>query len=164
VHDGVPYADANFSITLVDPTWTINLRAGPVPDFLDTVRIDVSQVTWKATPDWNASLGKTVTVTPSPPTAAGSANLPRPTGAVKTVTVAISGKCTTSGGVVNGIVIPAQSFALGTDTKKVGFGGTDETIALPCFASLKGSSSRRRPRNASTAPLESGGDSSLEST
>jgi len=128
VHDGAAYADANFSITLVDPTWTINLRAGTVPAYLDTIRIDVSQVTWKVTPDWNASLSKTVTVSPSPPAAAGSIALPRPTGAVKTVTVQIAGKCTTNGGTLNGIEIPAQSFSLGTDTEKVGFGGTDETI------------------------------------
>jgi len=128
VHDGLPYSDATFSITLVDPTWTINLRAGPVPAFLDTVQIDVSQVTWKVTPDWNAGLAKTVTVSPSPPTAAGSATLPRPTGAVKTVTVAISGTCKTNGGVVNGVLVPAQTLALGTDSKKVGFNGSDETI------------------------------------
>ncbi|MGO9151917.1 hypothetical protein [Mycobacterium sp.] len=128
VHDGPAYNDAAFSITLVDPTWAIDLRAGPVPAWLETLRIDVTQVIWKVTPDWNTSLAKTVTVSPNPPTAAGSVTLPRPTGAVKTVTVAISGTCQTNGGDVNGISVPAQTFPLGTDSKKVAFTGSDETI------------------------------------
>ena len=129
VHDGLAYADGTFALTLVDPAWTINVRAGPVPAFLDTVRIDITKVAWVVTPDWNASLGKTVTVSPMAPTAAGSATLLRPKGPVKTVTVTISGTCTTAGGNVNGIVVPAQTFALGTNTSKVAFTGSDETIA-----------------------------------
>jgi hypothetical protein len=124
----VAYFDASFTINLVDPSWTLFLQAGPGMAFLDTLKINIDQITWTVTPDWNAALAKTVTVTPSPAAATGSAIIPVPTGAVKTVTVTIAGKASTAGGYLNGFVIPAQSFTIAGDTRKVAFHGPDEKI------------------------------------
>jgi hypothetical protein len=130
VSDGAAYFDATFTITLVDPTWTLTMHAAPIPAFFDVIRIDTTKMTWKVTPDWNPALAKTVTVTPTPPTASGSVQLPIPTGAVKTVTVEISGQASTQGGNLNGFTVLPQSFAIGTDSKKVAFHGpTSELIA-----------------------------------
>ncbi len=129
VRNGAAYFDAGFTINLVDPTWALNLHAGPVPVYLDTIRIDITQITWKVTPDWNAALAKTVVVTPAPPTAIGSVALPVPSGAVKTVTVEISGKWSTQGGNLNGYTVPPQNSTIGTDTKKVAFQGSNELMA-----------------------------------
>jgi hypothetical protein len=128
VHEPVAYFDAVFSITLTDPTWTLFVQAGPLPDYLDTIKIDITEISWVVTPDWNPSLGKTLTVHPSPPSAGSSINLPIPPGAVKTVTVTISGKASTQGGDLNGFAVPAQNFAIGSDTEKVGFHGPNERM------------------------------------
>jgi hypothetical protein len=128
VHEPVAYFDAAFSITLADPTWTLFLQAGPLPDYLDTIKIDVSEISWVVTPDWNVSLAKTLTVHPSPPSAASSINLPIPPGAVKTVTVTISGKASTQGGYLNGFTVEPQNFTIGSDTEKVGFHGPNERM------------------------------------
>ncbi len=40
----------------------------------------------------------------------------------------MSGTCKTNGGVINGIEVLPQTFSLGTDSEKVGFQGSDETI------------------------------------
>jgi hypothetical protein len=105
------------------------LHAGPVPAFLDTLRIDITEITWKITPDWDSTQRKTVKITPTPPTAIGSVRLPVPTGEVKTVTVEISGKWSTQGGNVGGYDIPAQTGQVATDIEKVAFTGSDELIA-----------------------------------
>jgi hypothetical protein len=133
VRNSVAYFDASFTINLVavaDPTWTLTLHAGPAPVLLDNIRIDITEITWKVTPDWIVAPPKTVTVTtPTPPTAIGSVALPIPTGQVKRVTVEISGKASTQGGNLNGYTVPRQNAAIGTDTKKVAFQGSDELIA-----------------------------------
>jgi len=97
--------------------------------FFETVRLDITQITWKITPDWDSTQGKTVTITPTPPTATGSVRLPVPPGAVKTVTVEISGKWTTQGGNIRGLDLPAQNGNVLTATAKVGFIGSNELIA-----------------------------------
>ena len=128
VHEPVAYFDAPFSITLADPTWTLFLQAGPLPDYLDTIKIDITEITWVVTPDWNASLTKTLTVHPSPPSASSSISLPIPPGAVKTVSVTISGKASTQGGYLNGFTVQPQSVSIASDTEKVGFHGPNERI------------------------------------
>jgi hypothetical protein len=128
VHEPVAYFDAAFSITLADPTWTLFLQAGSLPAYLDTIKIDISEISWVVTPDWNASLSKTLTVHPTPPSAASSINLAIPSGAVKTVTVTISGKASTQGGDLNGFTVPPQNFVIGSDTEKVGFHGPNERM------------------------------------
>src|SRR5207253_11302169 len=110
-------------------SWRLTLKAGPVPVFFEAVRLDIIQITWKITPDWDTSLGKTVTIKPTPPTAVASVRLPVPPGAVKTVTVEISGTWSTQGGNIRGFDIPAQNSSVVTATAKVGFIGSDETIA-----------------------------------
>ena len=128
VHEPVAYFDASFSITLANPTWTLFVQAGPVPVYLDTIKIDLTEITWVVTPDWNASAGKTLTVHPSAPSAASSTPLPLPPGAVKTVSVTISGKASTAGGNWNGYVIEPQSFLIGSNSEKVAFHGPNERI------------------------------------
>lgn len=128
VHEPVAYVDATFSIALVDPSWTLFMQAGPVPAFLDTLKINVDQITWIVTPDWNAALSKTVPVSPLAPAATGSVILPLPPGAVKTVTVTISGKASTLGGNLNGFQVDPRSFPIGSDTRKVAFHGPNEKI------------------------------------
>jgi hypothetical protein len=85
-------------------------------------------MSWVVTPDWNPSLSKTLTVHPNPPSAGSSINLPVPTGAVKTVTVTISGNASTQGGDWNGYTVAAQAFTIGSDTEKVGCHGPNERI------------------------------------
>jgi hypothetical protein len=104
------------------------LQAGPLPVNLETIKIDIDEISWVVTPDWNASLGKTLTVHPSPPAAASSLNLPIPTGAVKTVTVTISGKASTAGGDLNGFTVSKQTFTIGSDAEKVSFHGPNERM------------------------------------
>jgi hypothetical protein len=135
VHEPIAYADAAFSITLADPPpppprmWTLFLQAGSLPVFLGNIEIDISELSWVVTPDWNASLAKTLTVhRPSPPAATSSISLLIPPGATKTVTVTISGKASTQGGDYNGFTVQPQSFTIGTDTKKVGFHGPNELM------------------------------------
>ncbi len=128
VRNGAAYSNASFTINLVDPTLILTLQATPIPTYLDKIKIDITQITWKVMPDWNATLAKPVKVTPTPPTAIGSVALPVPTGSVKTVTVEISGTASTKGGDLNGYTIPPQNFAIGADTKKVAFQGANETI------------------------------------
>lgn len=128
VHEPVAYFDATFSITLTDPTWTLFVQAGPLPAYLDTIKIDLTEISWTVTPDWNTTLAKTLTVSPNPPSATSSINLQIPTGAVKTVTVTISGKSSTQGGYWNGYTIEPQSFTIGSDTEKVGFHGPNERM------------------------------------
>ena len=110
------------------PAWTLTLHAGPLPSALGTARIDITEITWTVTPDWDASAAKTVKTTPSPPTATGSVKLPAPPGAVKTVTVVISGSWSTKGGDVGGYPVPPQAGSVLTNSAKVGFGGSDETM------------------------------------
>jgi hypothetical protein len=129
VRSSVAYFDANFTINLVDAAWTLTLHAGPIPARLDTISIDITQLSWKVTPDWNPGLAKTVTVTPAPPTGSASLTVPVPTSAVKTVTVEISGSASTKGGVLNGYQVAAQSGAVTADTQKVAFHGSDELAA-----------------------------------
>lgn len=135
VQGGAAYNDAAFSITLVDPRWNITLIATPVPVFLGTVRIEIQKVVWTVSPDYPA-VAKTVTVTPIPPTANAVANLARPTGATKTVTVTITGTWTTNGGDLNGTTVPAQSGSLVSDTHKVAFTSGDEAIAWLIFPTI----------------------------
>jgi hypothetical protein len=82
VHEPIAYFDATFSITLVDPTWTLFAQAEPIPAFFDTIKIDIDQITWTVSPDWDSSLAKTITAALSPPSATGSASLPKPPGAI----------------------------------------------------------------------------------
>ena len=128
VREPVAYSDAPFSIALVDPQVTLSLHAGPVPAFLDTLRIEIDEITWTVTPDWNAALGRTLSIKPTPPSATTSGTFPTPTGTIKTMTVTINGKASTAGGYLNGFSIAAQSFPIGTDTRKVAFVGNQETI------------------------------------
>jgi hypothetical protein len=133
VRDGAAYADANFPITLFDLKWTITMHAGPLPFYIPVMPLMVpfylTQVTWTLTPDWDTSLHQTVTISPHPPTATATASFHPPTGAVKTVTIAISGTWSTNGGDVNGIPVSAQTGALFADSRKIAFHGPDETIA-----------------------------------
>jgi hypothetical protein len=95
------------------------------------VWIDVTQVIWKLTPDWDASLAKTVTFTPNPPYATASVMFPRPpTGSANTVSIAMSGTCHTNGGYLNGYNVPSQPVPFYPDnSRKVAFTGSDtETI------------------------------------
>lgn len=125
----IAYFDQSFSITLTDPTWTLFVAAGPVPVYLDAIKIDLTEISWLVTPDWNASLAKTLSVSPGGPSANSSINLPIPPGAVKTVTVMISGKASTQGGNWNGYTVEPQSFTIGIDTQKVAFHGPNEQIS-----------------------------------
>ena len=110
-------------------SWILFLQAGPVPVYLDTLKIDIDQVTWTVTPEWNSALVKSFTVTtPSAGAMTGSLKLPIPTGSVKTVTVSISGKASTTGGTVDFYSVPKQSFLISSDTQKVAFYGPDEHI------------------------------------
>lgn len=129
VKGGVAYLDAAFTITLVEASWALTMNAGPVPAFLESIRIEVTAITWKVTPDWNPSLAKTMTITPAPPTATSSVALPIPTGATKTVTVDISGTASTNGGRWNGYTIEPGSIVVASDSKKVAYHGLNETIA-----------------------------------
>jgi hypothetical protein len=115
---------------LIDAPWVLTISAGPIPAILDP-RIDITQITWKVTPDWDQSLFKTVTLTNpiNPPTAITSVQLPVPTGPVKTVTVEFSGTASTQGGTLNGVEIPQGPVDVGTDTQKVGYRGVGEHIA-----------------------------------
>jgi hypothetical protein len=97
--------------------------------FLETVRIDITHITWKITPDWDATFAKTTNVKPAPGTASVSTPLPVPTGDVKTVTVEISGTWSTQGGNVAGYDVPAQNGKVLSDTRKVAYTGSDEAIA-----------------------------------
>ena len=128
VHEPIAYFDATFSISLVDPTWTLFLQAGPIPVSLDTIKIDLDLITWTVTPDWNSALAKTITAALSPPSATAAVNLPKPPGAVKSVAVAIAGRASTKGGDLNGFTVPAQSFAIGTASAKVAFHGPNERM------------------------------------
>ena len=128
VQEPVAYSDAAFSITLVEPNWTLFVQAGPIPAFLGAIQIDLDEITWSVTPDWNSSLSKTLTVKPSSPSANSSTPLPQPTGSVKTVTVSIAGKASTLGGNLNGFIIPPQSFVIGSDARKVAFHGPNQRI------------------------------------
>ena len=128
VSEPAVYFDGTFSINLVDPSWTLFLQAGPVPAWLDKLKINIDEISWSVSPDWNAALVKTVAVTPSAPAATGSAILPIPTGAVKTVTVSISGKASTEGGYLDGWTIDPQNSTIVSDTKKVAFHGPNERI------------------------------------
>jgi hypothetical protein len=109
-------------------SWTLFLQAGPVPVFFKTLQINIDEVTWTVTPDWNSALAKTVTVKTPSAAATGSLNLPIPTGSVKTVTVSISGKASTKGGTVDYYSVSPQSFSIAADTEKVAFHGPNEHI------------------------------------
>lgn len=128
VHEPVAYFDAPFTITLTDPTWTLFVQAGPVPAYLESIKIDLTELSWLVTPDWNASLAKTLKVSPSAPSGASSCNLPIPSGSTKTVTVTISGKASTQGGDLNGFTVAPQNFIIASDTQKVGFHGPNERM------------------------------------
>jgi hypothetical protein len=111
--------------------WTLSMHAGPIPEYLDTMPIYITKMNWKVTPLWNPALGKTVTITPAPPTAISSVQLPIPTkGSNTTVTVEISGEASTPGGYPFGFSVPPQNFMIATDKESVAFHGpTNETTA-----------------------------------
>jgi hypothetical protein len=136
---GSNYQNAPFTITLVDPSWTLSMHTGPVPVFLGTaLEFTVTNITWHISPDWDPALAKTIPVnSPTPPKVVTNVPLPIPTGTVKTVTVTISGTVSTQGGDVNGYIVPAQDFQITTDTQTVSQNSTAETIAWILAASAQ---------------------------
>ena len=129
VQGGVAYNNAAFTIALAAPTWNLFLHAGPLPPILDQTRIDVTQMKWQVTPDWSAGAATTATISPGASSSAGgSTALPQPTGTVKTVTVTISATCSTPGGTINGSWVAAGSVPFISNTVKVAFSGSDETV------------------------------------
>jgi len=125
------YNNAAFTITLIDPFWTLSMHAGPVNVFFGTeLEFTLTNITWHVSPDWDPALAKTIPVnSPAPPTVVTPVQLPIPTGTVKTVTVTISGTASTQGGDANGFIVQAQSGSITTDTRPVFQNSTTETIA-----------------------------------
>src|SRR5262249_29678610 len=117
------------------PTWTLSLHAGPAQVYqwnangTIAVEANVNTLTYMVSPDWNASL--TQTITTNQPSFGTSVTLPVPSGSIKTVTVTVSGKWASNGGLLyNGIyacpLLPATDNNIVGASTKVAFQGTNE--------------------------------------
>jgi hypothetical protein len=145
VEGGSDYENVNFTITLVDPFWTLSMHAGPVKiitrNQTSDLEIDITNITWQVSPDFPAGPGfpKTLSVnSPASPTVITNVQLPIPTGSVNTVQVTISGTASTQGGTLNNVVIPPGSGAINpADPQTVAHNSSTETIAWVLTSSLQ---------------------------
>ena len=145
VDGGNEYNSVNFTITLVDPFWTLSMHAGPVPIIISNqqtnsfLKTDITNITWLVEPDFPATgFPKTISVTPTPPNVITNVQLPIPTGNVNMVKVTLSGTASTQGGTLNNVIIPPGSGMINpTDPQTVAHNSSTETISWVLTVSLQ---------------------------
>ncbi|KAH7063899.1 hypothetical protein BKA63DRAFT_526408 [Paraphoma chrysanthemicola] len=103
VNAGEAYEQGSRSITLVDPVteWTLNLKATPIPtslsiDAINSVPVNVANIVWTITPDWDPSHPQVLRPYVNNPWPAfakeilSSVRIPIPTGSNKRITAQMS--------------------------------------------------------------------------
>jgi hypothetical protein len=135
--DGQLSAPKSFSIVArptppPTTTWTLVLDAEPNP-VLVAPRLTVEEINWTVTPAWNPAAHKVLTGVKSGAAVQASGTFPTPSsGSPHTVTITAAIKCSTSGGLYEGFMVPPGAVNAVLDAPPVGYNGRNQKVGWLC--------------------------------